>query len=201
MIRRDDLTGLVLAGGRGSRMKGRDKGLEPFLGRPLVTHAGDVLRDHVSELLITANRHHEAYAPLADRVVEDIEPGYQGPLMGLYSGLRAAHTSWLVVVPCDAPALPRTLVARLVAAIGEADIAVAHDGLRAHPVVALVRVALADDLARCLAEGVRKVETWQARHERVWADVSDCPEAFANLNTDAERQRLARELGKEAASP
>ncbi|MES3675552.1 molybdenum cofactor guanylyltransferase MobA [Halomonas elongata] len=201
MIRRDDLTGLVLAGGRGSRMGGRDKGLELFLGRPLAAHAGDVLRDHVSELLITANRHHEDYASLADRVVADIEAGYQGPLMGLYSGLRAARTPWLVVVPCDTPALPPSLVDRLVAGIGEADIAVAHDGHRAHPVVALVRVALADDLAHCLVEGVRKVETWQARHERVWVDVSDCPEAFANLNTDAERQRLARELGREAASP
>ncbi|WP_275288362.1 molybdenum cofactor guanylyltransferase MobA [Halomonas elongata] len=201
MIRRDDLTGLVLAGGRGSRMRGCDKGLEPFHGRPLATHAGDVLRDHVSELLITANRHHDAYAVLADRVVEDVEPGYQGPLMGLYSGLRAARTSWLVVVPCDAPALPRTLVARLVDAVGESDLAVAHDGRRAHPVVALVRVALADDLARCLAEGERKVDAWQARHDRAWVDVSDCPEAFANLNTDAERQRLAQALGEEAPSP
>ncbi len=95
--------------------------------------------------------------------------------MGLYSGLRAARTPWLVVVPCDAPALPLSLVSRLVETIGEGDIAVAHDGRRAHPVVALVRVALADDLARCLAEGERKVEAWQARHARVWVDVSDCP--------------------------
>ncbi|MDT8895189.1 molybdenum cofactor guanylyltransferase MobA [Halomonas sp. I1] len=201
MIRRDDLTGLVLAGGRGSRMRGCDKGLEPFLDRPLAAHAVGVLREHVSELLITANRHHDAYAALADRVVEDIEPGYQGPLMGLYSGLRAACTPWLVVVPCDAPALPRSLVARLVDAVGENDIAVAHDGRRAHPVVALVRVALADDLARCLAEGERKVDAWQARHDRVWADVSDCPGAFANLNTDAERQRLAHALSEESTSP
>ncbi|SHK61799.1 molybdenum cofactor guanylyltransferase MobA [Halomonas caseinilytica] len=199
MIRRDDLTGLVLAGGRGSRMRGCDKGLEPFLGRPLAAHAGAVLRGHVSELLISANRHLGAYAALADRVVEDITSGYQGPLMGLYSGLRAARTPWLVVVPCDAPALPLSLVSRLVETIGEGDIAVAHDGRRAHPVVALVRVALADDLARCLAEGERKVEAWQARHARVWVDVSDCPEAFANLNTDAERQRLAQALGGEAS--
>jgi molybdenum cofactor guanylyltransferase len=200
MITREDLTGLILAGGQGRRMGGRDKGLEPFAGRPLVAHVRDRLAGRVAEVLINANRNPERYAPLADRVIPDAEGGYQGPLMGIYSGLRAATTPWLLVVPCDSPALPHDLVDRMVErlAAGEADIAVAFDGERLHPVVALIRTALADDLAEALAGGERKIDRWYARHAWCRVDVSDCLDAFANLNTDDEKQRLERALGEAA---
>lgn len=209
MITRDELTGLILAGGQGRRMGGRDKGLEPFAGRPLVAHVRERLAGRVAEVLINANRNAEAYAPLADRVIQDAEGGFQGPLMGIYSGLRAAHTPWLLVVPCDTPALPHDLVdrmvARLVAAVcknqGECDIAVAFDGERLHPVVALIRTALVDDLAAALADGERKIDRWYARHAWCRVDVSDCPDAFANLNTDDEKQRLERALNEGSSGP
>ncbi|MFG6158361.1 molybdenum cofactor guanylyltransferase MobA [Halomonas sp. 1390] len=198
MITREALTGMILAGGQGRRMGGRDKGLEPFAGRPLVAHVRERLAGHVAEVLINANRNVERYRPLADRVVTDAEGGYQGPLMGIYSGLRAATTPWLVVTPCDTPALPEDLVERLVAGIGEHDIAVAFDGERLHPVVALIRTSLADDLAAALADGERKIDRWYARHAWCRVDVRDCPDAFANLNTDDEKQRLERALGEAA---
>ncbi|ERS86268.1 MULTISPECIES: molybdenum cofactor guanylyltransferase MobA [unclassified Halomonas] len=197
MIPQHDLTGLILAGGQGRRMGGVDKGLVPFAGRPLVAHVRERLAGRVGELLVNANRSQDAYAAYADRVIEDAEGGYQGPLMGIYSGLRAAHTPWLLVVPCDTPALPADLVTRLVAAIGDADIAVAGDGERLHPVVALIRTALADDLAAALAEGERKIDRWYARHAWVRVDVAAGPAAFANLNTDDERRRLERALAEE----
>ncbi|TDO16734.1 MULTISPECIES: molybdenum cofactor guanylyltransferase MobA [Halomonas] len=204
MITRDELTGLILAGGQGRRMGGRDKGLEPFLGRPLVAHVRDRLAGRVVEVLINANRNAEAYAPFSDRVIVDAEGGFQGPLMGIYSGLRAATTPWLLVVPCDSPALPRDLVDRMVARLaasdgqhqGEGDIAVAFDGERLHPVVALIRTALVDDLAMALAAGERKIDRWYARHAWCRVDVSDCPDAFANLNSDDEKQRLERVLSE-----
>ncbi|MDR9440086.1 MAG: molybdenum cofactor guanylyltransferase MobA [Halomonas sp.] len=201
MITRDDLTGLILAGGQGSRMGGRDKGLEPFAGRPLVTHVRERLAGRVAEVLINANRNADAYAPLADRVIQDAEGGFQGPLMGIYSGLRAATTPWLLVVPCDSPALPHDLVARLVTGIGECDIAVAFDGERLHPVVALIRTSLAEDLASALAGGERKIDRWYARHAWCRVDVSDCPDAFANLNTDDEKRRLEGVLNEGASGP
>ncbi|MGE4532804.1 molybdenum cofactor guanylyltransferase MobA [Halomonas sp.] len=197
MIPQHDLTGLILAGGQGRRMGGVDKGLVPFAGRPLVAHVRERLAGRVGELLVNANRSQDAYAAYADRVIEDAEGGYQGPLMGIYSGLRAARTPWLLVVPCDTPALPADLVTRLVAAIGDADIAVAGDGERLHPVVALIRTALADDLAAALAEGERKIDRWYARHAWVRVDFSAGPAAFANLNTDDEKRRLERALAEE----
>ncbi|PMR68790.1 molybdenum cofactor guanylyltransferase MobA [Halomonas heilongjiangensis] len=198
MITQGELSGMILAGGQGRRMGGRDKGLEPFAGRPLVAHVIERLEGRVAEVMINANRHLDAYRALADRVVIDAEDGFQGPLMGIYSGLRAATTPWLVVAPCDSPALPDDLVARLVAGIGGADIAVAHDGERLHPVVALLRTALADDLAAALAAGERKIDRWYARHGWCEVDFSDCPEAFANLNTDDEKRRLEQVVSHRA---
>ena len=194
MIAKYDLTGMILAGGEGRRMGGRDKGLEPFADLPLVAHTVKRFDGHVHELMINANRNSDAYALFADRVIEDAEGGFKGPLMGIYSGLRAAQTPWLLVAPCDSPALPHDLVARMVAGITQAgvehDIAVAFDGERLHPVVALLRTSLADDLAATLAEGERKIDRWYARHAWCRVDMSDCPEAFANLNTEEEKARL-----------
>lgn len=190
MITRQEMTGLVLAGGEGRRMGGRDKGLEPFAGLPLFAHAAKRLDGQVAELLINANRNMDAYRLFAARVIEDIQGGFQGPLMGIYSGLRAAKTPWLIVTPCDSPLLPNDLVARMINGIGQHDIGVAFDGERLHPVVALLRTSLADDLATSLAQGERKVDRWYARHAWCKVDMSDCPEAFANLNSDADKQRL-----------
>ena len=169
MIPTHDLTGMVLAGGEGRRMGGRDKGLEPFAGLPLVGHVVKRLEGRVAELLINANRNADAYRFFADRVIADVvmdgaEGGFKGPLMGIYSGLRAAKTPWLLVAPCDSPALPDDLVARMVQGVGQHDIAVAFDGERLHPVVALLRTSLADDLAATLAVGERKIDRWYARH-------------------------------------
>ncbi|WP_299235394.1 molybdenum cofactor guanylyltransferase MobA [uncultured Halomonas sp.] len=194
-----DLTGLILAGGQGRRMGGVDKGLVPFAGRPLVAHVRDRLAGRVAELLVNANRSLADYDDFADRVIEDAEDGYQGPLMGIYSGLRAARTPWLLVVPCDTPRLPDDLVSRLVTGIGKADIAVAGDGQRLHPVVALMRTSLADDLAAALAAGERKIDRWYARHDWVQVDFAEGEDAFANLNTQEEKRRLELALAEEPA--
>ncbi|MGP9677776.1 molybdenum cofactor guanylyltransferase MobA [Halomonas sp. AOP27-A1-41] len=189
MITTHALTGMVLAGGEGRRMGGRDKGLEPFAGLPLFAHTAARLEGQVAELLISANRNLDAYR-LFGRVISDTESGFQGPLMGIYSGLRAANTPWLLIVPCDTPLLPDNLVARMLAGIQSADIAVAFDGQYLHSTVALIRTALADDLQAALKSGERKIQRWYARHNMRRVDMSDCPDAFANLNTAEEKSRL-----------
>ncbi|WP_458525882.1 molybdenum cofactor guanylyltransferase MobA [Onishia taeanensis] len=191
---RDDVTGLILAGGQGRRMGGRDKGLEPFGALRLIEHARRCLEGRVAEVLINANRHLDEYRALGDRVIGDREGGYQGPLMGIWSGLEAAKTPWVLVVPCDSPALPDDLVERMIAGIDAADIAVAHDGEREHPVVALIRRDLAADLGGALADGERKIDRWYARHACRRVDFSDCPATFANLNTEDDKARLAQQL-------
>ena len=189
---RDAITGLILAGGRGERLGGVDKGLQPWRGLPLVDHALARLAPQVREVMISANRNAPAYASRVTRVLADASDDFAGPLAGILAGLRAAPTPWLAIVPCDSPRLPSDLVARLAQGVGDAAGAVVQrdhgDGLlRFEPVCCLLSTALADDLARYLADGSRKVEGWVARHASpVLFDRADDASAFANVNTPAD---------------
>ena len=189
---RDTIAGLILAGGRGQRLGGVDKGLQPWRGLPLVDHALARLAPQVREVMISANRNTADYARRATRVLGDASDDFPGPLAGILAGLRAASTPWLAVVPCDSPRLPADLVERLAHGMVDARGAVVQrehgaDGLRLEPVCCLLSTALADDLARYLADGGRKVEGWVARHAApVLFDREDDVSAFANVNTPAD---------------
>ena len=186
---RDDILGLVLAGGRGQRLGSVDKGLQPWRGRPLVDHAIARLAPQVGAILISANRHAADYASRAARVLADASDDFPGPLAGVLAGLRAAATPWLAVVPCDSPSLPLDLVERLAQGLGDGRGAVVQRdlgaaGVRLEPVCCLLSTALADDLAAYLADGGRKVEPWLLCHARpVSFDRAEDRGTFANFNT------------------
>lgn len=180
-------------------MGGQDKGLVSLAGQPLIGHVQARLAGQVAQVVISANRNVERYRSLGARVVSDSEPGFQGPLMGVYSGLRAAETPWVLVVPCDTPLLPDDLVARMVEAIGQHRIAVAHDGERLHPVVLLLERSLLGDLGDALAAGERKMRVWLDRHAWTPAYITDGSMSFANLNTEEERRRLESRLNAESS--
>jgi molybdopterin-guanine dinucleotide biosynthesis protein A len=188
------ITGLILAGGRGQRMGGVDKGLQAWRGLPLVDHALARLAPQVREVMISANRNAVLYAARTARVLADAADDFAGPLAGILAGLRAAQTPWLAVVPCDSPQLPPDLVARLAQGIGAARGAVVQRdhgdaGLHLEPVCCLLSTALADDLARYLGEGGRKAEGWVSRHAApVLFDEPEDAAAFANVNTLADLQ-------------
>ncbi|MCP3706697.1 molybdenum cofactor guanylyltransferase MobA [Paraburkholderia sp. CNPSo 3274] len=201
-ISTESITGLVLAGGRGQRMGGADKGLQMLHGKPLAAHVLARLAPQVGALSISANRNGDAYAalgaPWRASVLADTLPDFPGPLAGLLAGLRAAQTEWLLTAPCDSPWLPADLAVRLghAALARPADIVTATtanaDGeVSLHPVFALVRTSLADDLAAYLAAGERKVRAWYARH--TVAEVAFADErAFYNINSLQELAELER---------
>ena len=197
------VTGLVLAGGMGRRMGGADKGLLPFLGRPLVAHVLERLRPQVDELLVNANRETDTYASFGYPVITDAIGGFAGPLAGLHSGLTAAHNELLVTVPCDSPLLPADLVARLLAALQkqEADIAVARTGDQPHPVFCLCRRTLLPDLTAFLEAGGRKIDAWYASHDTVEVAFDDEAEAFANINTPQELSAMQQAPAANHATP
>jgi molybdopterin-guanine dinucleotide biosynthesis protein A len=175
------ITGLVLAGGQGSRMGGRDKGLVEYRGRPLVDHAIASLSPQVDELIISANRNLDDYARRGFSVVSDTLPDFQGPLAGVLAGLQAASHEWVLVVPCDMPRLPDDLAERLMQASRGAALVVAGDGVRSHPAVMLIQTALAEKLASYLASGKRSVHGFQ---ESVgFAQAAFDPQAMANINS------------------
>jgi molybdenum cofactor guanylyltransferase len=192
MNTRTNITAVILAGGRGSRMGGSDKGLVYLEGKPLIQHVIATIAPQVSKLLINANRNISEYRELGYPVIEDSISGYQGPLAGVLSALQQIDTPDLVSVPCDGPRLPDNLVQRLLSARDRetADIAVAHDGNRLQPVYALIPARLQQSLHDYLEAGERKIDLWYARHQVALADFSDIPQTFLNINSPEDRDEL-----------
>ena len=188
------VTGVVLAGGQGSRMGGIDKGLVAFRGRPLVAHVIDRLRPQVDAILVNANRNPEAYGAFGHPVISDEIAGFAGPLAGFERGLAHAATDLVVTVPCDSPFLPADLVARLRSALeaSQADLAVARTGDQPHPVFCLMRRSVHQSLLAFLGAGERKIDRWYAQLPRVEVSFDDAPDAFANINTTGELADLER---------
>jgi molybdopterin-guanine dinucleotide biosynthesis protein A len=193
---RESITGLVLAGGLARRMGGEDKGLVELAGRPMIAHVLDALRPQVGRLLINANRNVERYGAFGYPVIGDTLEGYPGPLAGVLSGLAQLRTEFLVTVPCDTPLLADDLVARLHAACiaGDADLAVASDGERQHPVFLLLRAHVAPSLAAYLAAGGRKIDAWFASVRVAEARFDDAADTFVNVNDPDERLRVEAHL-------
>ena len=195
MIPAEHITGLVLAGGRGSRMGGVDKGLQNHLGIPLALHAMQRLSPQVGAVMISANRHLDTYASFGVPVWPDAMADHPGPLAGFLAGLEHCTTPYLVTVPCDTPNFPTDLVARLAAGLisQDAQIAIAAtreaEGVQLQPVFCLMASGLKDSLTEFIASGQRHVERWTALH-RCATVVFDDAAAFANANTAQELQRL-----------
>ena len=195
MIARADITGLVLAGGRGSRMGGADKGLQSYQGMPLAMHAMLRLAPQVGHVMINANRNLAAYESFGAPVFTDASGDFAGPLAGFVAGLEQCDTPYLVTVPCDSPLFPDDLVERMAAALAgaKAEIAVAcapeAGEMRAQPVFCLMSAALLESLVLFTRAGGRKIDRWTAQHACVEVPFDDA-RAFANANTLAELHEL-----------
>lgn len=187
------ITGVILAGGMGRRMDNRDKGLIAYKNKRLIEHSIGLLQPQVDECLIIANRSLDLYRSYGYRVIPDFVSGYQGPLVGMASGLQAALTDWVVFIPCDEPYLPTDLVKRLFLSISNngANLAVAHDGHRLHPVVSLVHVSLLPALLSSIQNNHFKLQRWFDEQGAAVVDFSDCPECFVNINTQADLEKLS----------
>ena len=187
-----EITAVILAGGRGRRIGGKDKGFVMLNNLPLIEHVIAAVSPQTGQLIINANRNIEEYQRYGFPVVSDTMTDYQGPLAGFASTLAAVDTDYIVTIPCDSPLLPADLVQRLVHALQneDAELAVAHDGQRLQPVFALMRVSLLPSLLGFLQRGDRKIDLWYAQHKMAKADFSDIPETFLNINTPADQQHL-----------
>jgi len=206
MIQPHQITGLVLAGGRGTRMGGVDKGLQNFNGTPLALHA--LLRLQMQEgglvgdQMINANRNLGAYEAFGMPVWPDTLNDYAGPLAGFMTGLERCETPFLLTVPCDTPLFPLDLAERLAQAFEDEDTEIAmaaareEDGqLRPQPVFCLLRIELLESLVAFTQSGGRKIDRWTDQHRTVIVPFDrpqDDPQAFFNTNTLAELHALER---------
>jgi molybdopterin-guanine dinucleotide biosynthesis protein A len=178
------IAGVILAGGRGRRMGGRDKAWVEYRGTPLIERVLKRFAPQVDHLIVSANRDLERYAGVGLAVVADVSPGHPGPLAGLQAAFRATSHELLAAVPCDGPFLPLDLVARLYRGLHEhaAQVAVACAAGRVHPVFCLCARSVAPSIDAALASGQRRLEAWCRSVPMAEVEFEDAG-AFRNLNT------------------
>ena len=197
-----NITGCILAGGKGSRMGGVDKGLQLFRGQTLVQHALMRLQPQVSQVLINANRNPADYALTGLKVIADTDFADMGPLSGFLSGLQHCDTEWLVTVPCDSPFFPLDLVEKLAAAATAKQSLIAmvqtprssDNTWELQPVFCLMHRSLIHSLKDYLASGQRKISAWAQQQTPLalceFEETAESAHPFANANTLQELQNL-----------
>jgi molybdopterin-guanine dinucleotide biosynthesis protein A len=173
---------LLLAGGRGQRMGGADKGLLDWQGRPLIAWLHELVRPLTDDLLISCNRNTERYAPFADRLVSDDEADFQGPLAGIRAGLRAARQANVLILPCDAPQLDRPLLEALLNLAGERAVVV-RQGEFLEPLFSVIPRALHADLEQAWQAGERSPQRWLRRLNPLTVECPLGDPRLANFNT------------------
>jgi len=195
-IRSQNLTAVILAGGQGRRMGGRDKGLLDFDGKPLVAILIDRLEQQALDIVINANRNHADYQRFGYPVISDQLADYQGPLAGFAVAMAEVNTDFILTLPCDSPLLAEDYAQRFLDsyATRPAPVQVAFDGERLQPVHAMIKVDLLPSLKRFLDSGERKIDRWYAQHEYARVDFSDCIDMFRNINTPEDQVSLQTSL-------
>lgn len=200
------VTGLILAGGRSSRMEGNDKGLLKLLERPMIEHVIERLKPQVDTVLISANRHIEQYQQYGYKVLIDKYDDFRGPLAGMSRGLEASNSDYLLTVPCDGPLLPVDLAQRMLKSIQQqqADAALVYDGKYKQPTYNLIHHRLQDDINHSLQCNEHKLGKWLMDHGALKVDFSEQKVAFINVNTPDDlhklEQQLKRQLKQQGAS-
>ena len=196
MISAEQITGLILAGGRAQRMGGIDKGLIPFHQKPLIETTIQRLKAQVGHILINANRNITKYAVYGYPVIMDETPDFSGPLAGFLMGLKNCKTPYLLTTPCDSPLFPEDLGAKLASELEQANLDLVYasskeaDGkVWAQPVFCLMRANLQDSLISFLDKGDLKIDRW-FKELKSGTVIFDNAQAFANANTPEELQSL-----------
>ncbi len=198
---KNDITAIVLAGGRGSRMGGTDKGLQLFNGIPLALYALQRVALQVGKVVMNANRNQDTYQSFGCEVYPDSDAEFAGPLSGFAVGLAHCQTPYLLTVPCDSPRFPIDLAKRLASHMeqglqqGDFDIAMAAQGGYTQPVFCLIKKELLPSLHAFMQSGRRKIDAWTATQKTVvvnFDESTDDINAFANANTLEELARLEK---------
>lgn len=186
------VTGVILAGGLARRMNNQDKGLINYKGRPMISYAIAVLTSVADQSIINANRNRELYQAFGLPVFADQTDSFDGPLAGVLTAMIHTDADVLVIMPCDSPLIKAEHLQKLLAtrAENDADVAVAFDGERLHPVFLAIKTSLKNSLQDYLTSGQRKVDHWLEQQKMVKADFSNEPGIFININTITELAEL-----------
>jgi len=184
------ITGVVLAGGRGTRMGGIDKGLQLLKGKALWRHVADRLHPQVTKLVISANRNLDCWRSSGYPIITDSLNDFPGPLAGMLSVMHQVEGEWFLFCPCDTPFIPSFLAERLILQKKSSPVVWVHDGERDHPAIALVNRVVISELETYLAAGERRVMVFMRKMGGHSVDFSDVKSAFINVNTLSDLQSM-----------
>ena len=184
MIKINDISVGILAGGKATRMGNKDKGLVHVNGEPLIKNLLDKISKKTSNIIINANRNINTYEFYNYPVVKDVLENFQGPLAGIYSMLKFSKTDYLVTLPCDCPNFSWEVVQKLVEETDKTtDISIAHNTLRSQPVFMLVSKSLTEALYEFLKKGERKIDIWYQNNNYKYVYFDKELKYFDNINT------------------
>lgn len=189
----DQLTCLIIAGGRGSRMSGEDKGLMDWRGYPIIQHLLDCFSGSFSNIIINANRHHNVYQSYGYPIVTDQISGYAGPLAGIHAGLSVVVTPYVFVTPCDLPFMQTEVAAQLYCKLrdSQAELAVVELGGRIEPLTMVLKTTLIDSLADYLQSNQRRASQWVQQQNHIKVPMGDMENCFTNINTIDDIEKYA----------
>ena len=193
---KERITGIILAGGRATRMGGHDKGLVQINNQAMIVYVIDALRPQVAGIVLNVNRNKSMYKKFGYPIVADDLAGFQGPLAGMAAAMNKVSTDYIFTCPCDGPLLADDIVARMFTTINDqgAEICVANDGDRMQSVCALINCRLRESLFVYLAGEDRKIEHWYKQHKLAQADFSDKKHCFLNANRPQDLETISKHL-------
>lgn len=191
-ITHHDITVVIIAGGRGSRLNHQDKGLISYKDHPIIEHILNQLKEKTQRIIINANRNIDRYERYGYPVFSDDLQDHQGPLAGLSSAMQHASTSHVITLPCDAPWFPDDYISRMVNTLNllQSPLTVAHDGIRLQPLYALLPTHLKSELDSYLARGERRTSGWYENYAFHITDFADQANDFQNINTPEQLKAL-----------
>lgn len=188
-----DITVVILAGGKGRRMGGRDKGLVSYKNHSLIKHVIDAISLQTDKIIINANRNLDEYSAFGYPVVEDTLTDFQGPLAGFLAAMSSVSTDYILTIPCDGPVITNNYLDKMMQGLNESscDLAVASDGSRMQPVYALIPVKLEQSLSQFLADGGRKIDSWYQQHDFTQVEFAADSVLFTNINTPLDLKKFS----------
>ena len=193
-INKSQLTALILAGGQSSRMDGKDKGLMKIDNKFVIQHLHTLANKFCENVLVNVNRNFNKYKDFGFNTCSDLIDGYQGPLAGIYTGLKQTNTDYLITLPCDGPFINESYFKKMIKLDENFDINVAFDGHRLQPVYCLLKKNLGESLGLFLQSGERKIDKWFELCSVNLINFSNNEEIFININNKEEFNKYKNKI-------
>ncbi|MBS83332.1 MAG: molybdenum cofactor guanylyltransferase [Gammaproteobacteria bacterium] len=193
-IKKNQLTTLILAGGKATRMEGIDKGLMSIDGNYIINYISNIAKKYSKDVIVNVNRNFEKYESMGMVICKDIKKGFQGPLAGIHSGLLMIDTEYMITVPCDGPFIKDIFFEKMISLNDNYDINVAHDGKRIQPVYSMYKKKLVNNLEDFLKTDQRKIDLWFKKNSTNLVDFSQYIEMFVNINDTNELEKYKNQI-------